>query len=112
MTTHARLRRRAVRRRPLPPCSAADEPAACQRRVRGRSVRPRYQFVIAPHVDIGIVFIFAVASLAVYAIILGGWSANNKYSFLGGLRSSAQIISYEIPMGMSILGVVLHRPAR
>jgi NADH-quinone oxidoreductase subunit H len=67
----------------------------------------RYQFVIAPHVDIGIVFIFAVTSLTVYAIILGGWSANNKFSFMGALRSSAQLVSYEIPMGMSILGVVL-----
>ena len=66
-----------------------------------------YQFVIAPGIDIGIVFIFAATSLAVYAIILGGWSANNKYSFIGGLRSSAQFISYEIPMGISILGVVL-----
>ncbi len=67
----------------------------------------RYEFVIAPHVDVGIVFIFAVTSLTVYAIILGGWSANNKYSLLGGLRSSAQLVSYEIPMGMSILGVVI-----
>jgi NADH-quinone oxidoreductase subunit H len=66
-----------------------------------------YQFVGAPGLDIGILFIFAVSSLAVYGIILGGWSANNKYSMLGGLRSSAQIISYEIPLGLSILGVVL-----
>jgi NADH-quinone oxidoreductase subunit H len=65
------------------------------------------QFVIAPHVDIGIVFNFAVGSLAVYGIILGGWSSNNKYSLLGGLRSSAQLISYEIPLGMSVLGVML-----
>ena len=57
--------------------------------------------------DIGILFIFALGSLAVYGIILGGWSANNKYSLLGGLRSSAQIISYEIPLGLSVLGVVL-----
>src|SRR5207253_8913199 len=69
--------------------------------------RSTYQFVIAPGVDIGIVFVFAVTSLTVYAIILGGWSSNSKYSFLGALRSSAQLISYEIPMGMSILGVVL-----
>jgi NADH-quinone oxidoreductase subunit H len=68
---------------------------------------PGYQFVIAPRVDIGIVFVFAVGSLAVYAIILGGWSSNSKYSFLGALRSSAQIVSYEIPLGMSVLGVVL-----
>jgi NADH-quinone oxidoreductase subunit H len=66
-----------------------------------------HDFVIAPHIDIGILFIFAVTSLTVYAIILGGWSSNNKYSFVGGLRSSAQLVSYEIPMGMSILGVVL-----
>jgi NADH-quinone oxidoreductase subunit H len=66
-----------------------------------------YQFSIAPNVDIGFLFIFAVSSLAVYGIILGGWSANNKYSMLGGLRSSAQIISYEIPLGLSVLGVVM-----
>jgi NADH-quinone oxidoreductase subunit H len=66
-----------------------------------------YQFAIAPHVDIGFLLLFAVGSLAVYGIILGGWSSNSKYSFLGALRSSAQIISYEIPMGLSILGVVL-----
>jgi NADH-quinone oxidoreductase subunit H len=65
------------------------------------------QFVIAPQVDIGIVFVFAVGSLAAYAVVLGGWSSNNKYSFLGALRSSAQLISYEIPMGMSVLGVML-----
>ncbi len=65
------------------------------------------QFVIAPHVDIGIVFVFAVGSLAVYAIVLGGWSSNSKYSFLGSLRSSAQLISYEIPLGMAVLGVML-----
>src|SRR5262249_11337599 len=46
-------------------------------------------------------------SLTVYAIVLGGWSSNSKYSFLGALRSSAQLISYEIPMGTSILGVIL-----
>ncbi len=66
-----------------------------------------YQFVIAPGIDIGIVFVFAVGSLNVYGIVLGGWASNNKYSFLGSVRSSAQLISYEIPMGMSILGIVL-----
>lgn len=65
------------------------------------------QFQIAPGIDIGILYIFAVGSLAVYGIILAGYASNNKYSFLGGLRSSAQLISYEIPMGMSILGMVL-----
>ena len=65
------------------------------------------QFQIAPNVDIGILYVFAVGSLGVYAIILAGWASNNKYSFLGGLRSSAQLISYEVPLGMSILGMVL-----
>jgi NADH-quinone oxidoreductase subunit H len=67
----------------------------------------RTQFVIAPHVDIGILLVFAVTSLAVYGVILGGWSSNNKYSFLGGLRSSAQLVSYEIPLGMSALAAIL-----
>ena len=65
------------------------------------------RFIIAPNVDIGIVFIFAVGSLAVYGVILGGWASNNKYSALGSLRASAQVVSYEIPLGMSVLGVVL-----
>jgi NADH-quinone oxidoreductase subunit H len=66
-----------------------------------------YQFIIAPNLDIGILFIFAISSLAVYGIILGGWASNNKYSMLGGLRSSSQVISYEIPLVLSVLGVVL-----
>jgi NADH-quinone oxidoreductase subunit H len=74
---------------------------------KAEKYKQSYQFMIAPNVDIGILFVFAVTSLAVYGIILGGWASNNKYSMLGGLRSSAQIISYEIPLGLSILGVVL-----
>ncbi len=66
-----------------------------------------YTFAIAPGLDIGILYVFAIGSLAVYGVVLAGWSANNKYSLLGSLRSSAQIISYEIPLGMSILGVVM-----
>jgi NADH-quinone oxidoreductase subunit H len=65
------------------------------------------QFQIAPGVNVGIVYVFAVGSLGVYGVILAGYASNNKYSFLGGLRSSAQLISYEIPLGMSILGMVL-----
>jgi NADH-quinone oxidoreductase subunit H len=67
----------------------------------------KYQFIIAKNIDIGILFIFAVSSLTVYGIVLGGWASNSKYSLLGGLRSSAQIISYEIPLGLSVVGVVL-----
>jgi NADH-quinone oxidoreductase subunit H len=65
------------------------------------------RFIIVPNTDLGLVFIFAVTSLAVYGIILGGWASNNKYSALGSLRASAQVVSYEIPLGMSILGVAL-----
>jgi NADH-quinone oxidoreductase subunit H len=66
-----------------------------------------FNFVLAPGLDIGVLYIFALGSLAVYGVILAGWSANNKYSLLGSLRSSAQIVSYEIPLGMSVLGVFL-----
>jgi NADH-quinone oxidoreductase subunit H len=64
-------------------------------------------FQIAPDVSIGILYIFAIGSLAVYGVILAGWASNNKYAFIGALRSSAQLISYEIPLGLSILGMVL-----
>jgi len=65
---------------------------------QAETYKTSYQFMIAPNIDIGILFVFAVSSLACYGIILGGWASNNKYSMLGGLRSSAQIISYEIPL--------------
>jgi NADH-quinone oxidoreductase subunit H len=58
-------------------------------------------------VNIGILFILALTSLGVYGITLSGWSSNNKYSLLGGLRSSAQMISYELAMGLSVIGVVM-----
>ena len=65
------------------------------------------QLVVAPQVDVGMIYVFALSSVAVYGVILGGWSSNNKYGFLGALRSSAQLIAYEIPLGLGILGVVL-----
>lgn len=58
-------------------------------------------------IDVGVLFVFGVASLGVYGIVLAGWSSNNKYSLLGGLRSSAQLISYELSMGLSVVGVLL-----
>jgi NADH-quinone oxidoreductase subunit H len=57
--------------------------------------------------NIGILFVFAVTSLGVYGIILAGWSSGSKYSLMGGIRSSAQMISYEISYGLSIVGVIL-----
>src|SRR5262249_5281450 len=94
---------------PFGPTAAPPPPAADSAAFHAAQVSyEHYQYVIAPGVDIGFLWVFSVSSLAIYGVILGGWSSNNKYSILGSLRSSAQIISYEIPMGMSILGVVLY----
>jgi len=62
---------------------------------------------IAPNVNIGPLFIFAFSSLGVYGIVLAGWSANSKYSFLGGIRSSSQMISYELSLGLSVIPLFL-----
>jgi NADH-quinone oxidoreductase subunit H len=59
------------------------------------------------NLNIGILFILAVSSMGVYGIALAGWSSNNKYSLLGGLRSSAQMISYELPMSLAIASPLL-----
>jgi NADH-quinone oxidoreductase subunit H len=63
--------------------------------------------MIVADVSIGLLFILAVSSLAVYGIVIAGWASGNKYSFLGGLRSSAQMISYEIALGMSVITVLI-----
>ncbi len=63
-------------------------------------------FVIAD-LNIGLLFIFAMAGLGVYGIFMSGWSSNSKYAFIGGLRSTAQVISYEIAMGLSLVGVMI-----
>jgi NADH-quinone oxidoreductase subunit H len=55
----------------------------------------------------GILFLLAMSSLAVYGVVLAGWSSNNRYSLLGGLRGTAQMISYEVPLGISLLTVIL-----
>ena len=64
------------------------------------------EMVLAP-VPVGFLFILAISSLGVYGIVLAGWASNNKYALLGGLRSSAQMISYEIAMGMATIPVLL-----
>lgn len=63
--------------------------------------------MVIANVDIGVLFIFAVSSLGVYGIVLGGWASNSKYPFLGGVRSSAQMISYELALGLSVVPVFL-----
>jgi NADH-quinone oxidoreductase subunit H len=58
-------------------------------------------------VGIGVLLVFAISSLSVYGIVLAGWSSNSKYPFLGGIRSSAQMISYEVSMGLSVIPIFL-----
>ncbi|HVG02364.1 MAG TPA: NADH-quinone oxidoreductase subunit NuoH [Nitrospira sp.] len=69
----------------------------------GMPIKP---FVISD-INIGILYILAFASIGAYGIILGGWASNSKYSLLGGLRSAAQVISYELNVGLAIVGVIL-----
>ncbi len=63
--------------------------------------------MVVADVPIGVLYILALSSLAVYGIVLSGWASNNKYAFLGGLRASAQMISYELPLGLSVIAVLL-----
>src|SRR4029450_9651893 len=57
--------------------------------------------------DVALLYVLGITSVGVYGIALAGWSSNNKYSLMGGLRSSAQMISYELALGLSLIGVIL-----
>ncbi|HNU89357.1 MAG TPA: NADH-quinone oxidoreductase subunit NuoH [Ferruginibacter sp.] len=58
-------------------------------------------------VNVGILYVFAIVSMGVYGIMIGGWASNNKYSLMGGLRAASQIISYELPMGISLIALLM-----
>ncbi len=71
------------------------------------AVLPIAPGVIVADLNIGLLFVLAMSSLGVYSVVLAGWSSDNKYSLLGGLRAAAQMLSYEVFMGLSLMGVVL-----
>ena len=62
---------------------------------------------VVSDLNVGILYIFAISSLGVYGVIMGGWASNSKYPFLGGLRSAAQMVSYEVSLGLIIVGVLI-----
>ena len=63
--------------------------------------------LVVADVNVGVLYLFAISSLGVYGIVMGGWASNNKYSLLGSIRSSAQMISYELSLGLSVIGVLM-----
>ena len=63
--------------------------------------------LVVADVNVGVLYLFAISSLGVYGLVMGGWASNNKYSLLGSIRSSAQMISYELSLGLSIIGVLM-----
>jgi NADH-quinone oxidoreductase subunit H len=64
-------------------------------------------FAIAPGVSVAIIFVLAITSIGVYGVVLGGWASNSKYAVLGGIRASAQMISYELALGLAVIPVIM-----
>jgi len=73
----------------------------------GWAVIPFNETAILSDINIGVLYLFAISSLSVYGIIMSGWASNSKYAFLGGLRSAAQMVSYEVSIGFIIITVVI-----
>ncbi|MCW1932928.1 NADH-quinone oxidoreductase subunit NuoH [Pararhodobacter zhoushanensis] len=71
------------------------------------AVIPFSEGLVVANINVAILYIFAVSSLEVYGVIMGGWASNSKYPFLGSLRSAAQMISYEVSIGLIIIGVII-----
>ena len=71
------------------------------------AVVPFTPSIVVADLNVGLLFFLAMSSLSAYSVVLAGWASNNKYSLLGGLRASAQMLSYEVFMGLSLMGVVM-----
>ena len=71
------------------------------------AVIPFGEGLVIANINVGILYLFAISSLGVYGVIMAGWASNSKYAFLGALRSAAQMVSYEVSMGLVIINVLL-----
>ncbi|MDR4508996.1 MAG: NADH-quinone oxidoreductase subunit NuoH [Candidatus Brocadiaceae bacterium] len=83
-------------------CTFAVIPFGDTLKIFGRSID-----LVITDINVGLLYIFAVSSMGIYGIVMAGWASNNKYSLLGGIRSSAQMISYELTLGLSLIGVIM-----